>query len=310
MTFNQKQIDEILRIIDFQHAFFIGRDLDSDLLTEDDKHLLRSYGVKPEQIRQEYTPFEQSFYFGRLSSALGDLNAAGLDYNDFLKYLRRGQYIPLNDKEKNALEYVKRQSYSHIKNLGQTIKKEAEQITIYEDAKKRHDYEKTIQGSLERAIIQRDSVKNIVLEIGNKTKDWGRNLGRIAETEMQNAFEAGRAEEIRQKGGNDALVYKDVFAGACRHCIRLYLTNGIGSQPIIFKLSKLVANGSNVGRKANDWKAVVGAMHPYCRCLINNVKSGYIWDVNKKRFVLGSYERKVERTSKARVQVGDKVFYV
>ena len=59
-------------------------------------------------------------------------------------------------------------------------------------------------------------------------------------------------------------VFKDVFVGGCRHCIRLYLTGGIGSQPKIFKISDLIANGDNIGVKVNDWKPVISSTHPHC----------------------------------------------
>jgi hypothetical protein len=48
----------------------------------------------------------------------------------------------------------------------------------------------------------------------------------------------------------------------CKHCKRLHI--GPDGQPRIFKLSDLEANGTNVGRKASEWKAVVGTVHPHC----------------------------------------------
>jgi len=309
MIFSEAQISQILRIIDFQHAYFIGSDIGLDVLSDDDLRVLKEYGVSPDQLKTDYTPFEQSFYFGRLSAALKD-QSSKVQYNDFLQYLRRGQFIPLSQQEQNALNYVKRSSYSHIKNLGQKIRVEADRIIIEEDVKKRHQYEKLIQGSMEEAIVKRGSVKDVILAIGNKTKDWGRDLGRIAETEMQNAFETGRAEEIRKQYGDDALVYKDVFPGACRHCIKLYLTNGIGSAPKIFKLSQLIANGTNIGVKTNDWKPTISALHPFCRCIINGYEADTEWNEEKRRWIDKPYIRKIERKSKVRIMVNDKEYFV
>lgn len=312
MIFSEHQISEILRIIDFQHAFFIGTDISVDVLSESDKHILRQYGVEPEQLRTDFTPYEQAFYFGRLTTALKD-QAGKVGYNDFLQYLRRGQYVPLSQKEQNALNYVRKQSYSHIKNLGQRIRQDVDRIIIEEDIKKRHEYERIIQGSLEEAIKKRGSVKDVVLSIGNKTKDWGRDLGRIAETEMQAAFETGRAEEIRKEYGDRAIVYKDVFPGACRYCIRLFTTNGIGSEPKLFKLEQLIANGTNIGRKVDDWKATIPPVHPFCFTnyrtpiytskgwrYIKDIKVGDLVLTHKKRFrkvtQLIFTEREVEST--------------
>lgn len=309
MIFSEAQIQQILRIIDFQHAYFIGSDIGLDVLSDDDLRVLKEYGISPDQLKTDYTPFEQSFYFGRLSAALKD-QSSKVQYNDFLQYLRRGQFIPLSQQEQNALNYVKRSSYSHIKNLGQKIRLEVDRIIIEEDVKKRHQYEKLIQGSLEEAIAKRGSVKDVILAIGNKTKDWGRDLGRIAETEMQTAFETGRLEEIRKEGGDNALIYRDVFPGACRHCIALYLTAGIGSAPKVFKLSQIIANGTNVDVKTKDWKPVAGSTHPFCRCLWNKYEQDTEWNEEKRRWVDKPYVRKIERKSKVRILVNDKEYFV
>lgn len=311
MVFSEQQIKDILRIIDFQHSLFIGYNLGTDVLQEDDKNLLRQFGINPEELRydNEFTKYDQSFYWGRLSAALRD-QAGKVDYNDFLQYLRRGQYISLTRQEQNALNFVKRSSYGHIKNLGTKIRQDVDRIIIEEDAKKRKDYEDLIQGSIQHAIETRRSVKDIVLEIGNKTKDWGRDLGRIAETELQTAFETGRLEQILGEHGEDAMCYRDVFPGACRHCISLYLTAGIGSQPKLFKVKDILANGTNINVKTSEWVPVAGSTHPFCRCLWNFYDSDTMWNEEKKIFIEKPVERKIERKSKAYIKVGDKEYWV
>ena len=309
MIFNEAQIQEILSIIEFQHVVFAATNVGTDLLTEEDRRILRRYSISPDQLRVDYTPVDQAFYFGRLSVALRD-QAGKVKYNDFLQYLRRGQYIPLSGAEHNALAYVKRNTYGYIKGLGEVVKNDVDRIIVEEDQRKRYEYEKLIQGSIERTIKERDSVKNIVLEIGNKTKDWKRNLGRIAETELQRAFETGRAEEIVQQHGEDALVYKDVFPGACRHCIRLYLTDGIGSQPKLFEVRELINNGTNIGVKVNDWVPTIDPLHPFCRCLLQHHDPDTEWSKEKKRWVEKQFVRKVQRKGKIRIMVNDTLYEV
>lgn len=263
MIFSKEKLEEILRVIDFNHTLFIGNNIGVDVLTDEDKALLRKYGVKPDDIKTPFTQYEQSFYFGRLAQALGDKNASSLQYNDFLKYLRRGQYVPLSQREKTTLDFAKQRTYSHIKGLGQTVRQTSEGIIIAEDQAVRDAYENTIKGSIERAIIERDTVNSVISEIGHKTGDWSRDIGRIAATEMGNVYEAGRASEAERQGGKDAKVYKDVYPGACRFCIQFYTTGGIGTKPKVFTLSELRANGTNVGQKQKNWKPTLGPVHPF-----------------------------------------------
>ena len=75
----------------------------------------------------------------------------------------------------------------------------------------------------------------------------------------------------------------------------MYLTGGVGSKPRIFKLSKLKSAGTNVGKKAKDWVATLGAVHPYCRCNLERYDKDREWDSKKRAFSkLKPFESKVK----------------
>lgn len=264
MIFSQEQIDEIVRIIRFQNVFFIAGNIGTSVLKQEDIQVLKDFGIDPTSLNLGLTPFEQLFYFGRLASMLGPLNASQVTFSDLKKYFQRGQYVPLSDAETASLRYLQGKSYNYIKGLGET---EISFITGKiedENLAKRSYYESIIGDSLKRTIIERDSVRNIVSEIGEKTGDWNRDLGRIAETELQNAYEYGKAASYDEIYGDKVLYYKEVYPGACQYCIKLYLTNGIGSEPRLFTYEQLLQNGTNIGKKSRDWLPVLGTVHPFC----------------------------------------------
>ena len=263
MIFNQQKIQEILKIINFNHTLFIGQNVGTDILTKDDIKLLKQFGIDLKDLKTPFTPYEQNFYFGRLAAALGNNNTAKLEYNDFLKYLRRGQYVPLNTREKASLDFAKQRTYSHLKNLGQKVNQNTTNIIVNEGQSYRDFFEATTKGSIERAIVERDTINSVISEIGNKTGDWSRDLGRIAATEMAAVYEEGRAAEIEKQDGKEAQVYKEVYPQACRFCIRFYTTGGIGSKPKVFTLDTLRANGTNVGKKQKDWLPTLEPVHPF-----------------------------------------------
>lgn len=309
MIFNQEQIQQILDIISFNHTLFISVNIGTDILTDQDKEELKLYGIDIDSIKTDFTPFEQQFYFGRLAVALGDKNANKLVYNDFLKYLRRGQYIPLNTREQETLKFLKQRTYSHIKNLGSRAQQTVSGLIIEEDQAQRDFYEETIKGSIERAVIERDTINSIVSEIGHKTNAWALDLGRIAATEMQNALEYGKVSEIEKRDGKDAEIWKEVYKNACRFCIKFYTTNGIGSEPKVFKISELAKNGTNVGKKQSDWLPTIYATHPWCRCSTHRKPKGYVWNEELKMFV--APKRDEEKPKKGiTIKVGDKVFEI
>ena len=305
--FTQQKIQEILRIIDFNHTLFIGQNVGADILTKEDVKLLKAFGIDLKDLKTPFTPYEQDFYFGRLAAALGDKNAATLGYNDFKQYLRRGQYIPLNTREKASLNFAKQRTYSHLKNLDSKVAQSVNGIILNEGQSYRDLFEATVKGSVERAVLERDNVNSVVSEIGHRTGDWAKDLGRIADTELQYVLQEGRSAGIEKLGGKEALVYKSVYPAACRFCIRFYTTGGIGSKPVVFKLDVLRANGTNIGRKQKDWVATLGPVHPWCRCDLNHIKEGYIWDEEKQMFLPPKRDKKAPKKG-IRVTVGDKVY--
>lgn len=310
MKLTPNKLKRLLDIIELNHIMFGIRVVGERPMASDDFNLLRKYGINIDDLRQNYPHILRSFHWGRLSEALKN-KASSVSEKDFMEYLKRGQYIPLNDSEKNALNYVENKSFAHIKNLGERVKQTVSGIVIENDPELRAFRERVIKEEAKRAIIERQSVSSMVSEIGHRTGDWERDLGRIAETELNNAFQEGKAEQIKREKGEDALVYKDVYHGACRHCIKAYLTRGLGSEPRVFKLSELMQNGTNMGRKTKDWKPVLESMHPFCRCTLRSLSKGYVWDQDKNSFVPPKYERnKYGEEGTVKITVGDKVIIV
>lgn len=312
MIFSEAQIKELLRMIEFQHTFFIAGNVSSFVLTDDDVKLLKSHGIDPDQFKSELTPFQQEFYFGRLAAVLGAQNARKVTYNDLKKYIRRGQYIPLSRAEQEALRSLETKTYNYIKGLGQNISTFIENKLLDENLARRDYYESVIQDATKRAIVEKESARSVMAEIGKKTGDWQRDLGRIAETEMQNAYETGKALAFKEISGSRVKnLYKQVYPGACKHCIRLFLTDGVGSEPRLFSYEELAANGTNVGRKPEDWLPVLGTVHPWCRCdlrIKRNPKD--IWNNKKGIFEPAPAESKIKSKGDIKIVVGDKIFVV
>lgn len=300
MIFTKQQVESFIEIIDFHTALFITTQLGQDALSAQDKYILRKFGFNISKIVEKYPPYLQSFLFGRLTGWLSENQSSQVIYSDFKKYLTSGQYFPLTTKEKTLYDISINRSYGHIKNLG--VKRAGELV--------RQINEEDVRRELSGAIKNRESLNTIISNWGNQLGNWHRDYGRIAETEMNSIFQLGRGLQLEEKYGKEVKVFKTVFPGACRHCIKLYLTNGIGSKPILFTLEELIANGSNVGRKVADWKAVLTSVHPFCRCNLQYVPEGTEWSDEKKMFVFPEeYKRKYERRIKVKIEIGDKTIY-
>lgn len=257
------------------------------------------------------TPYEMQFRWGIMSQAIGSIKSRKLKFADFLRFLKEGRHLPLTPVEQFALDHAKRQAHKDITGLGNRIADSVNQTIIEIDQAQRSKYEQVISEEVQDVIKNKKSIKELISKLGHRTKDWTRDFGRISDYVMHQAFEEGRAQQIKSEHGDDALVYKDVYPGACSTCIKLYLTDGLGSKPVLFKLKDLVANGTNIGRKKDELKPVVGPTHPHCRCTLGYYDPNYEWDERSQSFNKPrEWKRKVQRKSKAYVQIGNTVIEV
>lgn len=315
MLFTPTEIQKFFNIVDYRLAQVVANVFGKDFLSEYDRYLLNYYRFDWNKIKT-ISPYWQAYLFGRLSSVLTPFQLSTLNYTDINKYVAENQYKQINQRELAEYNVAAINSYSYLKGLGEKIKKTISASVSEEETKLRVEEQKrkeleVIKKELELGVLQKRSVKNIVSNISNQLQDWNRDWGRIVETEFQNIYELGKAQTMMDQYGSDALVYKDVFPGACRYCQQFYTTGGIGTKPRIFKLSKLIENGSNVGRKSKDWRPTLGPTHPFCRCDLRHIPDGYEWNEEKQTFAFPEkYKRKVERKSKVKVTVGDKHFEV
>jgi len=291
--FTQSQIQELMSIVDYHSAFVVASVLGGGSLSDFDKFILAQNGIDVDKLSQGNPPHYAMYLWGKLSSELSSAQASSVEFDDFKKYVQRGQYVPLSKNERIRYELSRQVSYNHLKGLS---------------GKQKQTITNIISSKISEGLEKRKTLKGIVSDIGHEAQTWERDWGRIVDTEMNNIFQQGRSQAIKEKSGADAIVFKDVYDGACRHCISKYLTNGIGSQPRLFKLADLEANGSNVGRKVADWQPTVNSMHPQCRCTLRELPKNFAWDEEKAKFAPKRQE--TTRTAKARLVVGDKEYFV
>lgn len=104
---------------------------------------------------------------------------------------------------------------------------------------------------------------------------WERDWMRVAETELQGAYNDAAVLAAVKQQGPDASVARIPETSACSDCKRLFLEEG---KPIIFKVIALIKNGTNVDVPRPQWKATIWPIHPRCRCGLVPVPPGHTVD--------------------------------
>lgn len=300
------QVQQLLSIIDKNHLIFIAKNLGDSFLSKEDKLLLRKFKVPPTKVyRLSSDKLATSFHLGLLADSLKIFNLKTLKFDDLKKYIESGKYISLTQRELAVLDSIKRQVYTSIKSLQGKIFKDINQILV---DKTREGQEKFLRDETYKGIEDKKTVKEIVAEIARKTGDYNRDFDRIVQYCCTDAYEAGKAEMLLREG-QDTKCYKLVFEKSCKHCKRLF--QNPDNSPKIFKISELLLNGSNIGRKTDEWKSVVGPVHPFCRCQLQKVPIGLKYNPKTNKFDLrdDTWKPRVIR-DKIKVKIGGKEYMV
>lgn len=129
--------------------------------------------------------------------------------------------------------------------------------------------------NLDRTNIMDELVKESTLgklkqKLRDTSHDGNRDWTRVAITEMSNAV--GIASVDRIVGENQESDLDEIYvfrksvndSKTCKFCRRFY--DDSDGTPKLYKLATLMSNGSNYGKKTDDWHPCIGATHPNERC--------------------------------------------
>lgn len=266
MIFTIAQINDILGILKKNKLVFIAEQLGLNYLSQQDKDILTAAGIDLTKYTNKKGIIEHAYMFGLLSEALGDNRSKNMTYKQFLKFLKSGNFIPLTEDEEFALEQLKNRAYTDLNSLGNRIATGTSNIIIRANQTQQNKLRNIVKKKAIEAVKYRQSATKLASELGHATEDWERDWLRIAYYLLHEAYNTGRAKSIFKAHGEDAEVWFTVLDGACEHCRRLYLTDpdDPNSEPIVFKLKDIIANGNNIGRKTADYKPTIAPIHPYC----------------------------------------------
>lgn len=300
------QVDNVVEMMNKHFLVFVGQNLGPDYLSIKEKKTLKDAGFDLGRLyKLAKDPVMLSFHLGLISKVIGDRKTVHLSYDDLKSSIVKGTIIPLNKTEKATIDSIKRQYLGDIRSLRGRIFTDFNNVT--NDGNRRAQ-ENFLRREIVEGVADRRSRREITRDIMEKTGDWNRDFSKIVEYVAHTALNEGRAAMVERKGIEK--VYFQVQDGACKHCIKHYLTSGWGSQPKLFQLEELRANGNNIGKKVINWSATISPMHPYCRCLLTELPPGYVWNQDRGQFTAPDRKLPLLRRPKIKIQVAGKTHYV
>lgn len=271
MLLTPEQLYEIQKIIFEHHAAFSANTMGEQSVPPEVLARLKEKGLV---TKQSLESIGESYTYGQLLGQKESQAVANMSYLEFKDYMSDNP-MPLSDMERGAMRMAALSAGQYCRGLGNRVDVATGAILIEADRQLRVRMESDIRTATEKNIAKRETVEQLKSDLGWATKDWARDMKRIAVTEKVTAMNHGTADAFKKKHGPDVLVSKRALPGACKWCQKLY--NG-PSGPRVFKLSDLEANGTNVGKKAGDWLPVTNATHPSCQCVMVRVPEGWGFD--------------------------------
>lgn len=305
------QVHLLYELIQKQTLIFSAQSLGPELLSDSERKILTDNGLNVDKLYDASKDLvELNFHLGLLSKVLSNSQTQSLTFADLNKYIQSGQYIPLNARERVTVQSIKMQSMADIRSANQRIFNDVNNVVANEFGNARSNQEEYLRDQIATGVGNRESRKKIARRINELTGDWTRDFNKSVQYISHTALNEGRAAMIHRKHDGDnekAKVYFQVQLTACISCVKSYLTDGVGSKPIIFSLKELEANGSNIGRKQKEWLPTIYPMHPHCYCLLSEYIEGSEW--NGSKFLLPE-KTKVSHRPKVKITFNGQDYWV
>lgn len=272
MLLSTEILKQIEKIVDRAYTDFTYLLLGEEALSDEQKVLVESLGLVIGRrpliellyllARQRNTPNYKKDK--TLMQLLSELSLSGV--------------LPALTTARYTLEHTKAAVKEAIEDSKQEVKKQikAEILKANNDFKEKESVK--LDATISEQLDQRVEASNKL--VSNLTKlATGTAIAyafrKSFTSAMTNMINSTLVDMISERGplSSDAapgsiLVYKEVVNDdrLSPECRRLHLHND--ETPIIYSLSTLIQNGTNVGRPKSEWKAVVGGTHPNCRCTL------------------------------------------
>lgn len=207
-----------------------------------------------------------SYKYGKLSILQGK-DLSNMSEEDVKKLMRT---LKLTPSQKHSVEYSKIKAQQSIDSITQRLTSNIITMAVQSDLNMQEAIKQVVPTAMENDTPRYKVIQQLREVTGDTERDWHR----VAHTEMFDAKLQGEAEAIINNEspfsskGEDTLVFKRPAKNCCNKCRQLYL-EADGITPKVFKLSELMANGTNYGKKQADWVATLGVLHPNCMCVLN-----------------------------------------
>ena len=279
MVLSKEQIEYIKKIIEQHFNSFIFKNIGaSELNTEQ----IRELEASNMDIAKLQDNFRDAYILGKIE---GNVGGEGQKYNNYADFQKDifNRMKGLTQQDQFAIDHIKHNAGEYISNLKNNISNKIVGEILSENREAHFDIlNEIVKPTFQQAIEESKNIQEIISDLRDKTQDFTTNFDRIVKTELAMAHNYGSVRAIgdrnRGKNNDDILVYIQIVddSATCKFCRSFYIEDG---RPKIYRLSEILKNGTNYGKKQVDWLPVIPPVHPNCRCKVLELLQG--WTLNE-----------------------------
>ncbi len=265
MVISKSLIEKIRKIIDKNYNKLTISVLGSSVFNKEELEKLKDQGI---DITNKDSFLEMVYQHNFLNPPGTEPSPTSVDG------MREQQNVPGVKPEGEAHEYTIESLNMSVKQYTEKLK--LEMMTRIEGIIRQtnDEYKMNALQNLDRPEEADQEIKEVSVSklrqklldaSGDGTRDWQR----VAVTEIGNAIGIGSVDRIvsqnKDKNLNDVYVFRIIVGDdkTCKWCRKFY--NDTENIPKLYKLSALLSNGTNYGKKTEDWRPIISCTHPNSR---------------------------------------------
>ncbi len=265
MIISQATIRKIREIIEKNYNRLSISVLGNKVFTNEEKKLLKEQGISTENAKSLMTlAYNHNFINPALASG------GPTSISDMESQQKVPGTVPEGEAHDYTIDALNESTKQYIEKLKIDISTRIEALI----RKNNDEYKMNALQNLNRPygvdqLIKESSVGKIRQELRDTAEDANRDWMRVAVTEVGNAIGIASVDRIvsenREKNLEEVYVYRIPVNDekTCKYCRRFY--NDERTNYKIYRLATLLANGTNYGKKSDQWKPVIGSTHPNSR---------------------------------------------
>lgn len=266
MIISKEKLAKIKEIIENHYNRLAINTLGTSVFSKEELRKLKDLGI--DTTKKE--SFLELVYHHNFINEQGKINAP-VSFEEMQSQQKIPSIKPIGEAHTYAIEHLNENAKHLVDKLKNDVKSKIENIIRENNNLYKFNALMNLDRPAESDQLVKDStIGKLKQQLRDFSKEPNRDWGRIVRTEMSNAIGAGSVDRIvsdnKTQNLDDIYVFRIIVPDTttCKYCRKFYLDED--NTPKVYRLSTLLSNGSNYGKKPENWNPVSVATHPNERC--------------------------------------------